>query len=322
MLPSKRGGRRRGASFACNGRLAVQPDASVIHDLERQLDDEFAALGLTGEWQRHVPLPDALPLLAPFRGLLHEKAQVHGIPAQVELRRLHGHRRHEEHPGLELELLTRGAAAAAVEVAPDEERLLEVGRTLVHARRHGLHGAVARLLLAHGHREAQPIHGRGQALRGHHLHGEEAAHPLHADARQRADRLPSPNALLLPGHGRRCCHRREALALGRPRRADVVVVVVVIVVIGVQVLVELRPRPERRHGQAAGERARRGADNLSAACIVVAGRARERERGGSALVVRLVERVAECVELTEDLVIGLAVVGHGDAPALDLTGSW
>jgi hypothetical protein len=38
--------------------------------------------------------------------------------------------------------------------------------------------------------------------------------------------------------------------------------------------------------------------------------------------VRLVERVAECVELTEDLVIGLAVVGHGDAPALDLTGSW
>ena len=32
--------------------------------------------------------------------LLHEKAQVHGIPAQVELRRLHDDRRYEEQPRL------------------------------------------------------------------------------------------------------------------------------------------------------------------------------------------------------------------------------
>jgi len=31
-------------------------------------------------------------------GLLHEKAQVHGIPAQVELWRLHDDRRYEEQP--------------------------------------------------------------------------------------------------------------------------------------------------------------------------------------------------------------------------------
>ena len=128
---------------------------------------------------------------------------------------------------------------------------------------------------------------------------------------------PAPYPLLLPGHGRPRAHRGEALALERQRHARRVVVVDDDVV---QVLVQLRPRPERGHGQAAGERARLGAHGVGTAGIAIAARAGEREGGGAALGVRLVERVAERVELSEDLIIGLAGLGHDDAAALDLTG--
>lgn len=87
-------------------------------------------------------------------------------------------------------------------MAAEEERLLEVGGAMEDPRRNGADGAVLGLLLPDADREAEAVHGLRKAADGVDLDGEEAAQPLHPDVGERPDRLPVPNPLLLQRRGR------------------------------------------------------------------------------------------------------------------------